>query len=63
MRQPSPGVYLWRDPHGRLYLVDHTGTRRVSAAGTAVGAATRHDPDVHVYPHTPDSPVVTLDAG
>jgi len=29
VRQPFPGVYLWRDPHGATYLVDHTGTRRV----------------------------------
>lgn len=27
--QPFPGVFLWRDPHGGLYLVDHTGTRRL----------------------------------
>ena len=27
--QPFPGIYLWRDPHGALYLVDHTGTRRL----------------------------------
>jgi hypothetical protein len=26
LRQPFPGIYLWRDPHGALYLVDHTGT-------------------------------------
>ncbi len=25
--QPFPGIYLWRDPHGVIYLVDHTGTR------------------------------------
>src|SRR5690606_7661715 len=25
--QPYPGIYLWRDPHGTHYLVDHTGTR------------------------------------
>jgi hypothetical protein len=23
---PEPGLYLWRSPHGRRYLVDHTGT-------------------------------------
>lgn len=23
---PEPGIYLWRSPHGRRYLVDHTGT-------------------------------------
>jgi hypothetical protein len=27
LRQPFPGIYLWRDPHGAFYLVDHTGTR------------------------------------
>jgi hypothetical protein len=26
-RQPFPGIYLWRDPYGAIYLVDHTGTR------------------------------------
>jgi hypothetical protein len=29
IKQPFPGMYLWRDPHGALYLVDHTGTRRL----------------------------------
>ena len=23
---PEPGIYLWRSPAGRRYLVDHTGT-------------------------------------
>ena len=23
---PEPGLYLWRSPAGRRYLVDHTGT-------------------------------------
>ena len=27
VRQPYPGIYVWRDPHGGFYLVDHTGTR------------------------------------
>ncbi len=31
VRQPFPGIYLWRDPHGAAYLVDHTGTRRIPA--------------------------------
>jgi hypothetical protein len=30
VKQPFPGIYLWRDPHGGYYLVDHTGTRRLS---------------------------------
>jgi hypothetical protein len=29
VKQPFPGIYLWRDPHGAHYLVDHTGTRRL----------------------------------
>lgn len=37
VRQPFPGIYLWRDPQGVTYLVDHTGTRRVPA-GSAQGA-------------------------
>ncbi|RLV50855.1 hypothetical protein D9V37_02585 [Nocardioides mangrovicus] len=31
VEQPFPGIYLWRDPAGAMYLVDHTGTRRVGA--------------------------------
>jgi hypothetical protein len=33
--QPFPGIHLWRDPHGAVYLVDHTGTRRLRDAGVA----------------------------
>jgi hypothetical protein len=29
VKQPFPGIYVWRDPHGAFYLVDHTGTRRL----------------------------------
>lgn len=29
VRQPFPGIYVWRDPHGATYVVDHTGTRRL----------------------------------
>ncbi len=29
VEQPFPGIYVWRDPHGAFYLVDHTGTRRL----------------------------------
>lgn len=32
VRQPFPGIYLWRDPYGAYYLVDHTGTRRLGDA-------------------------------
>jgi hypothetical protein len=27
--QPFNGIFLWRAPHGALYLVDHTGTRQL----------------------------------
>jgi hypothetical protein len=27
VRQPFPGICVWRSPHHRYYLVDHTGTR------------------------------------
>ncbi len=30
VRQPFDGIYLWRDPQGHHYLVDHTGTRKVT---------------------------------
>ena len=29
VQQPYPGIYLWRDPYGQTYLVDHTGTRLI----------------------------------
>lgn len=29
VKQPFAGIYVWRDPEGAYYLVDHTGTRRV----------------------------------
>jgi uncharacterized protein DUF222 len=32
VQQPFPGIYIWRDPHGAFYLVDHTGTRRLRDA-------------------------------
>ena len=50
LRQPFAGLYLWRDPHGQIYLVDHTGTHKVTASGTTSGAATTYDPDIDVIP-------------
>ena len=32
VRQPFPGIYVWRDPHGATYVVDHSGTRRLASA-------------------------------
>jgi hypothetical protein len=34
VRQPFPGIYVWRDPHGGYTLVDHTGTRRLPGTTT-----------------------------
>ena len=31
VQQPFPGIYVWRDPSGLFYLVDHTGTRKLPA--------------------------------
>ena len=33
--EPFPGIRIWRDPFGALYLVDHTGTRRIGKDGDA----------------------------
>ncbi len=35
VKQPFPGIYLWRSPHGRYWLVDHTGTRRLNPDNAA----------------------------
>ena len=32
VKQPFPGIYVFRDPYGAFYLVDHTGTRRLRGA-------------------------------
>ena len=29
LKQPFPGIYLWRGPHGSIFLVDNTGTRQL----------------------------------
>jgi len=29
VRQPAPGLYVWRTPHGRYRATDHRGTHRV----------------------------------
>ena len=60
VKQPFWGIFLWRDPHGRLYLVDHTGTRRL---GKSESATTPSEPPapadltVDIYP---DDPAVEL---
>lgn len=36
--QPFPSVYVWRDPHGAFYLVDHSGTTRLRWAADSEAA-------------------------
>jgi hypothetical protein len=58
VQQPFPGIYLWRDPHGAFYLVDHTGTRRLPAT-PAPRHPHRHRPRI-VEIYRP-MPALTLD--
>lgn len=30
VKQPFDGIYVWRDPYGHYFLVDHTGTRKIT---------------------------------
>jgi hypothetical protein len=36
-RQPFPGIHLWRDAFGQVYLVDYTGTRSLSCSDDVSG--------------------------
>lgn len=48
LRQPFNGIMLWRDPHGQIYLVDHTGTHKITQPGHPAGRAREHDPEITV---------------
>jgi hypothetical protein len=50
VKQPFPGICLWRAPHGRTYLVDHTGTRPV---GTTGSGASLPDIGIDIVPASP----------
>jgi hypothetical protein len=50
VRQPFDGIMLWRDPQGQVYLVDHTGTHKITGPGAAAGPATAYDPDLELHP-------------
>jgi hypothetical protein len=55
VQQPFPGIYVWRDPQGTFYLVDHTGTRRLRGSEATRPQAPRPKPlVVEIY----RSPVV-----
>lgn len=48
-RQPEPGIYLWRSPHGRTYLVTAGGTLPLGhgAFARAVWKAAAPSPGIH----------------
>jgi len=48
VKQPFPGLYLWRDPHGAHHLVDHTGTRAIPTTRRP-----RRPLVVEIYRHAP----------
>ena len=50
VRQPFDGILVWRDPHGQIYLVDHTGTHKITPPGHRTGKANRRSPSIDVYP-------------
>ena len=41
VRHPFPGIVIWRDPHGAHYLIDPTGTRKITGTTGDQGSA-RH---------------------
>ena len=47
-RQCGDGRYVWRTPHGRYFLVDHTGTRPLDDASGALIADAPAGVDVYV---------------
>jgi hypothetical protein len=66
VRQPFDGIYLWRDPHGAHYLVDHTGTRRTTTPAMyvqrdAFRREQRRPRPVEIY-RTPHRLEIDLDA-
>ncbi|WP_408899222.1 DUF222 domain-containing protein [Nocardioides sp. R1-1] len=42
-RHPFPGIVVWRDPYGAHFLVDATGTRRITGGSAGEGAGVRVD--------------------
>ena len=50
VKQPFDGIMVWRDPHGQVYVVDHTGTHKVTRPGNRAGPPSTTDPEVEVYP-------------
>ena len=50
VKQPFSGIFIWRSPQGEHYLVDHTGTRKVTkGAGEETRAGRAGDIGIEVY--------------
>ncbi|NYD56143.1 hypothetical protein BKA08_000381 [Nocardioides marinisabuli] len=49
VRQPFPGIYLWRDAHDHTYLVDHTGTRTLTPPGPPPAPPSRPRSTFEIY--------------
>jgi hypothetical protein len=52
VREPFPGIHLWRDPHGHTYLRDATGTRALPGTPGEVPRRTTATV-VEIYPGRP----------
>jgi hypothetical protein len=62
LRQPFPGIWIWRDPHGHHYLVDHTGTRKISPSRNSNRAGPPPQPPPDPCGHDPDVEIQIWDA-
>ena len=65
VKQPFTGIFVWRDPHGVYYLVDHTGTRKITAPKHATRTSTsmpRAGPPDTRTPETADTQATESDA-
>ncbi|MGN6129776.1 MAG: DUF222 domain-containing protein [Nocardioidaceae bacterium] len=52
VKQPVLGIWLWRDEHGEIYLVDNTGTRKATDGTVAgrPGHQPQRDCAIELYP-------------
>jgi len=62
LRQPFPGIWIWRDPHGHHYLVDHTGTRKISTPRNSNRTGPPPQPPPDTRGHDPDIEIQIWDA-
>ena len=54
VRQPFQGIYVWRDPHGQVYVVDHSGTRQVTGPTPTWSSTRRTTSSTSTSPDRPD---------